>query len=322
MRRFVLLLTVLACSLAQAAVTGEWRVDQTGSTVATHAGVTPDEAWSKCQKSAPTTSPIRLESTCQGLRHVTIVTPDPIPEPTRVLFADDFASGDLTKAANGFKWLGGNSTEVVSDPGSASGKALRFRFKAAASGSDSFAERRFAIPSLTDVWIQYTVVIPLNYAHRNDTGSDNNKVLRLWYGNKSDGNDGYSSYVIKGGFSTLPSDRLIPEWGPPGVGQRDAPTTSGWITSEDRGKQVTFTFHVKTDTKCTGDPKTTGGNGALEAWKGEKRILSYREACWPSKGASFDRGYAFGWANSGFTQQTDILMRKFSISTTNVYGVQ
>jgi hypothetical protein len=244
------------------------------------------------------------------------------PEPTGLLFSDDFGSG-LTKTANGFKWSGsGTNAQVVDDSGSASGKALRFRFKAAASGQDSHAEQRFVLPNLKDVWIQYTVVIPLNYLHRNDEGADNNKALRLWYGNKSDGNDGYSSYVIKGGFSTLPSDRLIPEWGPPGVGQRDAPTASGWITSEDRGKQVTFTFHVKTDTKCTGDPKTTGGNGALEAWKGEKRIVSYRELCWPSKGYGFDRGYAWGWANSGFAQQTDILMRKFSVATSNVYGVQ
>lgn len=247
----------------------------------------------------------------------------PTPDPGGLLFSDDFGSGALTKTASGFKWLGGSGTEVVSDPGNASGKALRFRFKAAASGQDSFSERRFVVPNLKDVWIQYTVVIPSNYTHRNDEGPDNNKALRLWYGNKTDDNDGYASYVIKGGFSTLPADRLIPEWGPPGVGQRDASTASGWITSADRGKQITFTFHVKTDTKCTsGDPKVTGGNGALEAWKDGKRVMSYREVCWPSKGAAFDRGYAFGWANSGFAQQTDILMRKFSIATSNVYGVQ
>jgi hypothetical protein len=238
-------------------------------------------------------------------------------EPSRILFSDDFSSGDLRKQQGGVSWAKATNTSVVTNRESPSGKALRFRFGGKPSGEDSWAEQRLWLPHLTDVYIEVVAKIPLNYAHRDDTGSDNNKIVRVWNGDDADDNDGYSKYFLKGGFSTVPSgdggSNLIVEWGrkSEGVGPNNTPRVPQFIGKEDLGKVRKLTYHFRTDLigPVGGKMAPKGGTGALEAWKDDKPLVSYTTLSWRSadgKGERFSAAYLFGWANSGFAQTTEI----------------
>ena len=254
----------------------------------------------------------------------------PTPEPTDALFSDNFASGNLSKTQNGFRWGNRTATSVVDDPGNASGKALQFRFKAAA--SNSWAEQRFSLGGQhKDLWVRYRLVIPANYAH-GTASTNNNKFLRLWSGDQNDGNDGYSRYCEKGGFSTFGkggASSIGAEWGSDGdgVGTNTTSRIPDWLSFSDRGKEITYVMHVRVDS--IGKPGAQNyplnkGNGALEAWKNGKQFISLTDISWRcTRGAEyFTNGYVLGWANSGFGEEQEFLLREFSIATRNVFGVQ
>jgi hypothetical protein len=110
------------------------------------------------------------------------------PDPGDPFFSDDFA-GAQRNNANGFTWssAGGRVTVVTFD----GGNCLRFRYGPDASGSDSSAEQRFNMgQDLSEVWIEYNLHIPSNFALRNDSPA-NNKFLSLWPTNYSSTGDTY-----------------------------------------------------------------------------------------------------------------------------------
>jgi hypothetical protein len=248
-----------------------------------------------------------------------------------VLFSDTFRNGAKAPATNGVGWLGrGTSIAIVPYASSPTGYAMRFRYAGASSGNDGWAEQRFTLPELTEVWLEVVLDIPANYVHRDDTSTDNNKLVRFWTGDLSDGRDGYGRYSIKGGFSTIPSSDgsdVIVEFGRRGddVG-RNSTGQAPFITAADKGKRLTLVIHAKTDTTgLVGTQNAAkGGNGALELWKNGRKVIGYTELQWRSidgKLEFFTHGYLLGWANSGFTQTTDIHVLSVSASKTNVYGV-
>src|SRR5690606_13250250 len=163
--------------------------------------------------------------------------------PECVFFSDDFASGDTSKAENGFSW--NNTSFPVSEGfGHGDDHALRFSFGPDASGDDSSSELRFELGRQTDeLWIELWVYYPTGdeglgsarYEHRDDVSSDNNKFLRLWRGE-------YNGARPKVGASTLPteegsgggSSRLINEYNP--IGSSMGNFGSGgslWVTDDD-----------------------------------------------------------------------------------------
>jgi hypothetical protein len=208
---------------------------------------------------------------------------------------------------------------------------MQMRFEGVRPGDDSWAEQRFKLPDLREVWIEIVADIPTNYVHREDTGANNNKLVRLWTGDLSDGNDGYSKFSIKGGFSTLPSadgSHVIVEWGRTGegVGRNNTPAVP-LITAADKGKRIKLVIHAKVDeTGPVGGKMTpTGGNGVLELWKDGRKIIGYKTLSWRSldgKREFFARGYLWGWANSGFAETTNIHVLSYRAERTNLYGVQ
>jgi hypothetical protein len=262
------------------------------------------------------------------------------------LFDDDFATGDKTHTENGVRWHGaGVRAVVVDDPGNSSGKALRLRFEprfTTIDGDMAWAEQRFYLGPdgetgiFKDLWLKYRLLIPSNYQLINTPStSSNDKWIRVWSrGSGFPNNDGYSPYYYKGGFSTRPLStpgagaRFFAEWGTDldGVGPNGTPNFTGWIEPADVGQEVEYIMRIKADTSGTvgGATLPTGGNGALQAWKNGVKIIDYTTLSWRSSTGDhefFEYGYVLGYSNCGYDQQTDFLLRQFTIATSNIFGV-
>jgi hypothetical protein len=270
------------------------------------------------------------------------------------LFSDSFALGNRSHTQNGVRWWqnGVNST-VVADPGNSTGWALRLRMPARpdvdGDAGDSWAEQRFYFGqagtdgAYTDLWFKYRVLIPLNYFHRQASFlTSNNKFIRVWKGNTvtNPSNDGYTAghYHLKGGFSTDPlspqgaGSRFRAEFGSDtsgngvGLSGTNIISTGPLISPADLGQEVTYVMHIKTDTAGVigAQSRPTGGNGALGMWKNGVQLIHHTTLAWRTEDGLhefFEYGYVFGYANSGFLEQTDILLRELTIATTNIFGV-
>lgn len=91
---------------------------------------------------------------------------------------DGFESGSIA----GPLWIGTTSVSASADRAHAGSYAARFRFAGnTALDADAFSELRFDLGAVyPELWVRYRLYIPDNYIHRDATGSDNNKFIRLW----------------------------------------------------------------------------------------------------------------------------------------------
>lgn len=251
------------------------------------------------------------------------------------LFSDSFAAGDLTYTENGVAWQGVGGS-IISDPGNSSGYALRMRYNASPPTASS-AEQRFSLGAqYEELWFKIRLVIPSNYSHINNEGADNNKFFRLWSGNTSDGNNGYTQFYVKLGSSLWPEagdtgdSYLLNDLGTDSaaVGPTGGTPANNFISAADFGNEVTIVMRMRADT--AGTPGAfydyTSGNGAVELWKnGTKQYGWETIQCRPSAGTSaFEFGYLLGWANSPYqqgAQSVDFLIREFVVAQSNIFGV-
>jgi hypothetical protein len=232
--------------------------------------------------------------------------------PTAPYFTDDFDTCVLDKTGNrlGFKWreTWGKEGELpmVTNQLSRSGScSLKFTYLGGAAGDDAWSEQRFSLgKKLSEIYLQWYQYFPSGYdahpvggryAHRNDTGPDNNKLLRLW-------DDDYARYRVKLGFSTLPTSggdsQIITEYGTnrKGVGPRGAKSDRYGITNARRGRWLRIQVHVRLASIANND-------GVIEMWiDGVKTISNTALPLFPAGGIGnyLRNGYLMGWANSGF----------------------
>lgn len=257
------------------------------------------------------------------------------------LFSDSFATGNKLHTQNGVSWLGtGANATVIADPGNASGFALRLRYPVLTTQN---TEQRFYLGSAgtagvyRDLWIKYRVFWPLNFRCQSGLPGNqgvNNKFLRLWHGLLSDNVNGYASYIIKGGFSSIATASGVANFrgergsnhygvGAAGTGE----SRPGLVVAADLGTEVEYIMRLKTDTLGVPGadfPPPSVGNGIIQMWKNGVRICNDQNLTWRSAdgtGEFFEYGYVFGYANSHFAEVTDILLRELTIATTNIFGV-
>jgi hypothetical protein len=249
-----------------------------------------------------------------------------VKTPTGPYFTDNFDSCSLNKTVNsqGFAWTstgGGNSTEVprISTATKNSGScSLRFTYTGGPTGDDGWSEQRFKLGKrLSEIWIRWYQYFPsgssstigAKYVHRDDTGPDNNKFLRLW-------DEDYRSYRLKLGFSTLPKSGgdsyLITEYGTSTnpVGSHGSDSDPYGISSGRRGRWVKFVVHVRLATAANND-------GVIEMWvDGTKTISNTSLPMYPSSGLGnyMRNGYIMGWANSGFSSTSNTYIDDVTIS--------
>ena len=257
-----------------------------------------------------------------GSRTATIT----VKTPSGPYFSDSFDGCSLSKSFNslGFGWTstgGGNSTEVprISTATSHSGNcSLRFSYSGGGAGDDGWSEQRFKLGKrLSEIWVRWYQYFPSGsvtgvgpkYVHRDDTGPDNNKFLRLW-------DEDYREYKLKLGFSTLPKSGgdsyLITEYGTSTnpVGAHGSDSDGYGISSSRRGRWVKFVVHVRLATSANND-------GVIEMWvDGTKTISNTTLPMYPSSGLGnyMRNGYIMGWANSGFSTTSHTYIDDVTIS--------
>lgn len=246
-----------------------------------------------------------------------------------LLFSDSFESGDLSHAQSGISWASSNRTAVSNQNSNGGTFALKFTFD-----SNSVAEQRFSLgTAYNELVFTYDLYVP-NGSESYGGASylpvivnpNNNKFMRLWRGDQSDGNNGYSSFWLKSGASTTNNIsgsnicRLIQEYGKNGGGvgqfgsgsQADAGNYASYFTTADLGTWIAVKMHYKAATSA-------GNNGVIETWKGGTQVASFSGAdIYPSGGAAqngFDFGYLLGFANTGFAATTYMF-----IDNVKIYG--
>lgn len=245
-----------------------------------------------------------------------------------VIFQDDFEGGNLAKTTNGFKWTAATSTLVTSDGQKKGQYSLRFRFvgkpkstTANEEEGDAFAEQRFALGAqVKDLWVKYDMWVPANYYHRVEVGSNNNKgLLMLWSGAYSGIQNTSFHFWPANGAANLGDSQISVARKSNGVWVADSHIMTGTVDVNhrpaaqggDAGRWVTWVVHAKV-------ADVNSFNGAAQIWKDGKKImdLTNLENWAPAASNYFDVGYLLGWANSGFTETTDIYLDNVIFGTT------
>jgi hypothetical protein len=212
----------------------------------------------------------------------------------------------------GLEW---ESSPMAPETGS---HALRTRFAGTAAGQDAWSEMRFKLGTFEppEVWLSFDVRIPINHFHRGVL--DNNKLLRLFgsaYGSggkcgmefrpTSDGSGGSNMYIMadsNGNAMSAPIADSVPFARVP----------------EDRGRWQRLIFHAVSETS----PGASDGIVELwRRWEDEATFTKMSEnlsvALQRGDGtvAGFNKGYLMGYANSGYTDDTEFLLDNFNIGT-------
>jgi len=256
-----------------------------------------------------------VRATYQSLATSVSVAVTGASQPATRIFFDGFESGNLSNptVTAGGRWLTSSNVTASTDRARTGSTSLKFAFGPNAPGEDSWAEQRFSLgTNLTEIWVEFYIYIPTNYQHRDDSGSDNNKWLRLW-------GDSYNA-TNKHGASTLPAaggnSDLFAEYGknegPIGAGWGDAPIARNFITNAERGRWNQFRWHSKMATTASAE------NGLIEMWW--NGVLVDRDLSmdiYSSAANYINEGYLIGWANSGFTSQTLLYIDDVSFYSTN-----
>lgn len=265
---------------------------------------------------------------------------------TTYAFFDDFESGDLTHTENGFHWgasNGSNGAPHVWNTGvSRDGSyALVFRFGAVADLADCSAEQRFYMDStnITEIWFQYYMYYPdgteswsgsygsAAFYHRSQTsGGSNNKFMRLWGTTQGDYGGGTTSNEV--GFETQPNGSTAGDEdfvfkyvynAHTSIGQYASPTVIPWVDDPNRGRWIQVRIHLKMSQGVQGDtiPYDGGhrsyGDGISRVWWDGTKVLDFDYWGVDSQKPYWSWGYLMGYANSGFTDETYVLIDDFEV---------
>lgn len=222
--------------------------------------------------------------------------PTPAPPPAPVLFSDNFDSGARSATQNGIAYGPSHPNVTV-----VNGK-LQFRHPPKPLGEDSAAEQRIELNrQMTDFWIGYDLTIPTNYFHRVD-GASNNKFIAI-YANP------YSSPGFQMNFSTYPvsgTGESTLKMHSYNNGTENPPLTVPgiFISTADLGQTMRLVIHVDV-------------SGIIQLWKNGTLFADFSGLS-ISGGAKhyIDALYLMGWSNSGFTDETLLLIDNLSISDT------
>lgn len=238
------------------------------------------------------------------------------PTPGDPFFADSFAGPGFNNA-DGFVWGSANgSVTPVSFDGH---NCIRFRYGPNAAGVTDTAEKRFNMGrQLAAVWIEFYLHLPSNYLHRY---RGNNKFIRLWgdsYGSLS--KVGASTYEVTGMVSgeSSPSSRFYTEhvlYTTTGIGLGGSynPGPDGFGANADPGTMLNRWTRVRMYFKAPTQigSATQSADSHVTVWFDDSKVVdfnTYKSNLDPDDNY-YQNGYLLGWANSGFTDETDLHLR-------------
>lgn len=249
-----------------------------------------------------------------------------VPGYGRVLFSDGFESGDRLAQQGGFAWKdSGRNVYIDRDPETGrrvpafrGHDALGFTYRGKPDGKDSTAQQNFNLGEpKRNLWIRYFVRIPTNFVHRRQQfGSTNNKWLALWSDQYRGAGEGilivweyWPSRSVPGGSEI--AYHFVHQGKPSSHLGR-----TQFIGPEMRGQWIEFVHHVR----FPRGPNTD--DAVIQMWM---RPVGTREytvlhdahdvpARYTGGPLGFTKGYLFGWANSGFSQDTTFVVDDFEVS--------
>lgn len=235
---------------------------------------------------------------------------------------DGFESGNLLAVDGGLCW--DSTINMVSSLRARTGtRSLRFPFQGVPNDQDSWAEQRFELgENYSDAWFRFYCYFPNGtegdgaaYFHRTQTSGANNKFFLVW-------SNSYPRGGILVGFNTIPNgsggSNLIIVWNKDNVSRSSDgfPTVTNFIDSADLGRWMEVVVHFRQASALN------VLDGAIEVWKNRVNVLRY--TTWDSFsvfGNYYQHGYLWGYANSGFTNPTNIYVDDFEVSDINTFGV-
>ena len=257
-----------------------------------------------------------------------VAWPDLAHSQSATSFSDSFESGDMSRSSDGVSWRSGANVAVTSEIAHSGRYSLKFFFKGGEPGTDARAEQRFSLGGkyreVEISWYAYypdgTEGLGAKYAHRRESPG-NNKSLRLWDGDVSDRNDGYSDYYVKVGGSTWAGDALGdsslgPEYGVDrqGVGKWGLPAADSVISDDIRGRWVQVRYKARVASSAD------RADGLLELYIDNKPVFRFDGLALASSRQAepaLSFGYLLGYANSGFDKDTYVFIDDVEISARN-----
>jgi hypothetical protein len=200
--------------------------------------------------------------------------------------------------AREYPWTSFTNVEIsnLSQHNAGQGQGLQFFFEGGGSNDDSFAEARFSLDkAYTNLVISFDMYIPGNYVHRN---SENNKFFRLWLNEYGDIEKVGASLRGNDGGSLIGTDySLQPGWGT----STTVKSKTGFITDADKGKW--------TDVKLEVVAPSDSSMGSITIYKNGQLFLKDESVPNLVPGQQgYQKGYLLGWANSGFSTDTYVLI--------------
>ena len=282
--------------------------------------------------SAPT-NPTILITEPDTVPQDTLPTPPPDsvpPAPADAFFFEDYETGDRYNTMGGWSWAG-TSQPVTCDPAEPAHTgncSQRFRFKATAIDVDDWAEQRFNMGPANkspEVWFEYWLYVPDNLVRRTAPGPNNDKFFLLWDENSYSGEFSFVLRTFPGtageGSATI------------GLMWKDTvhPSKSSWglnatnaITPEMRGTWIRIRLHaalgIGGGTVCCGGGSTVQeGTGVFQLWVDDALVIDAQTLFWDPIGIAdpgFQKGYLFGWSNSGYDAETDWYVDDLSVWNT------
>jgi hypothetical protein len=260
--------------------------------------------------------------------------PPPTPSGPALAFSDGFDTGAKSASQDGYGWTGGPS--VSSDIAHSGKYSLKFDYPGNADlCKDATKEQRFTMgQDLPEVWFEYYIYFPNGtegigpkFFHRspvcaakNDPNGiiANNKFFALW-------DVQYEPKDTKVLFEYRPST-IFPNGDSRIYGMWCSDTRNcgpynwkngswdGAITDATRGRWVQIRIHAR-----AADSKEAA-NGVLQLWAdGVLHVDMHGLDLAPNPGGNrfFRNGYLMGWANSGFTEATNVYIDDFKIFRSN-----
>lgn len=229
-----------------------------------------------------------------------------------ILFEDGFESGTRNTTQNGVRWhYSTDNVRPTTDRAYKGRYSLVFPFRGVPSGQDSFEEQRIRFGNqYKELWIKCDVYIPSNYHHRREQGGDNNKFFAIYNNNYQPGFQvNFSLHPRSDGGSNLAIHYYRNGREEPFISNRDA-----LFTPEDFGKWHRIVMHFKVASS------TNASDGVQELWKNGRSIMSIKNLAngGPAGLNYMDEAYIWGWANSGFNENTHIYVDDVVISTSPI----
>lgn len=221
------------------------------------------------------------------------------------------------RQVGGFAWDDSNHDRVT-DPTDAGNTVLDFTYIGTPDGDGQQEERFNFDTEHQEIWVSYRLHIPANYQHRDSTGSDNNKGFINFWSPDYTLYDMFSQTTFWRGDDDNTSIMSC-------VSGVDGSSQSHLFTDSDGRNDVVAIgladFDTWMDVVCKVKCSDKGqANGELEVWKNGSILASFRGLNNVSNqggsASGYTDGYFFGYANSGFTEDTTFLFDDMKFGTT------